>query len=109
MNGDENNKYTIIECGDDTEESLSFLLKKYVLDVPEEEVEASRKRFKEIEKRNGGVRLIKAVKNPFAKVHQTAVESGGNLSDETRKRMMKEAVQELRDNVQTAYDTERSL
>lgn len=93
MSGDENNKYTIIECSDDTEESLSFLLKKYVLDVPEEEVEASRKRFKEIE--NGGVRLVKVVKNPFAKVHQAAVKSDGNLSDETRKRMMKEAVHEL--------------
>lgn len=38
----------------------------------------------------------KAVKNPFARVHQAAVESGGNLSDETRKRMMKEAIYELR-------------
>ena len=37
-----------------------------------------------------------------------AVESGGNLSDETRKRMMKEAVHELRNNIQTVYDTERS-
>lgn len=106
MSGNQDNKYTIIECSDDTEESLSFLLKKYVLDIPEEEVEVSKKRFKEIE--NGGVRLVKVVKNPFAKVHQAAVESGGNLSDETRKRMMKEAVHELRDNVQTAYDTERS-
>lgn len=50
----------------------------------------------------------KAVKNPFAKVHQAAVKSGGNLSDETRKRMMKEAVRELRNNIQTVYDTERS-
>ena len=48
MNGNKNNKYTIIECSDDTEESLSFLLKKYVLDIPEEEAEASIKRYKEI-------------------------------------------------------------
>lgn len=96
MSGNQDNKYTIIECSDNTEESLSFLLKKYVLDIPEEEAEASIKRFQEIEKRNNGVRLVKAVKNPFAKVHQAAVESDGNLPDETRKRMMKEAAHELR-------------
>ena len=39
----------------------------------------------------------KAVKNPFAKIHQTTAANGGSLSDEIRKEMMKDAIRELHD------------
>ena len=48
----------------------------------------------------------KAVKNPFAKIHQTASANDGTLSDETRNEMMKDAIRELRDNIQKSYNTE---
>jgi hypothetical protein len=47
------------------------------------------------------------VKNPFAKIHQTASINGGTLSNETRKEMMKDAIRELRANIQMAYNAER--
>ena len=54
MSGDSDNKYTVIRCSDDTEKNLALLFEKYVLSQSEEEIEESRKRFKEIEKRNDG-------------------------------------------------------
>ena len=37
----------------------------------------------------------KAVKNPFAKIHKEALKNNGYLSDDERKKMMKEAINEL--------------
>lgn len=51
MSGNQDNKYNIIKCSDDTEKNLALLFEKYVLSQPKEEIEESRKRFKEIEKR----------------------------------------------------------
>ncbi len=48
----------------------------------------------------------KAIKNPFAKIHQAAINNGGFLSDEVRKKMMKEAINELRCKTRLLYDTE---
>ncbi len=42
----------------------------------------------------------KAIKNPFAKIHQAALDNGGSLPDDVRKKMMKEAVTELKNNSQ---------
>ena len=49
----------------------------------------------------------KAVKNPFAKIHQTALANGGALPDEKRKAMMEDAICEVRANLQTIDDVER--
>ncbi len=49
----------------------------------------------------------KAMKNPFAKIHQVAINNDGTLSEETRKKMMKEAVRELRGNIQEPCDIKR--
>lgn len=38
----------------------------------------------------------KAVKNPFAKIAKAARENNGELSPEDSKRMMKEAIEQLR-------------
>ena len=55
VSGSQDNKYNIIKCSDDTEKKLALLFEKYVLSQPEEEIEESRKRFKEIEKRNNNI------------------------------------------------------
>jgi len=41
----------------------------------------------------------KAIKNPFYKIHMAAIENGGDLPEEKRKEMMKEAISELRQNL----------
>ncbi len=46
----------------------------------------------------------KAIKNPFAKIHQAAIDNGGSLPDSVRKEMMKEAVAELYRNKQDSLD-----
>lgn len=38
----------------------------------------------------------KVIKNPFAKIHQAVIDNGGNLPNDVRKKMMKEAIQELK-------------
>ncbi len=37
----------------------------------------------------------KVIKNPFAKIHQAAIDNGGSLSDTERKKMMREAIEKL--------------
>ena len=49
----------------------------------------------------------KAMKNPFAKIHQTALANGGTLLGETRKEMMEEAIREVRTALQADDDVER--
>ena len=49
----------------------------------------------------------KAVKNPFAKIHQTVLANGGALPDEVKKEMMEEAIREVRTTLQADNDVER--
>jgi len=42
----------------------------------------------------------KAIKNPFYKIHAVAMENGGDLPEEKRKEMMKEAILEIREALQ---------
>lgn len=41
-----------------------------------------------------GTGFRKVIKNPFAKIHQAAIDNGGSLPDNVRKEMMKEACEE---------------
>lgn len=50
----------------------------------------------------------KIIKNPFAKIHQTAIDNSGFLSDDARKKMMRAAIEELRGNTEKLYDVEIS-
>lgn len=45
----------------------------------------------------------KAIKNPFAKIHEAALNNGGSLPDDVRKKMMGEAIKEIRDSTQVVY------
>ncbi len=48
----------------------------------------------------------KAFKNPFAKINKAAIENGGSLPDDIRKKMMKEAIEELKHQKQEIYEEE---
>ncbi len=50
----------------------------------------------------------KAIKNPFAKIHQAALENGGTLPDDIRKKMMSDAIDEMQQYKQSITDTETS-
>ncbi len=51
----------------------------------------------------------KAIKNPFAKIHQAAIDNGGSLSDTERKKMMREAIEELHQKKQALFDKEDKI
>jgi len=51
----------------------------------------------------------KAIKNPFAKIHQAALENGGSLSEDVRKKMMKDAIEEMQQYKQSVTNTDDVL
>ena len=50
-----------------------------------------------------------AIKNPFAKIHQAAIDNGGSLPDAVRKKMMREAIEELHQKKQALLDVEDKI